>query len=205
MPFVMRGGQAEAIPSAALLVPLLTMLPMMTMNFAFDFRRDLDRMPLLKSLPVSGLALAVGQVVPTTLLLSFWGAIGVVLTAVTLGSIGPALSTGIVLCLVPFNAVLVAMDNVLFLLMPYRIVSRDPGRMPFMGRLMIVVFLKMLLLVFLVALAAIPAAIVWTATRGSTLATALAVAAFLAISTVPMCYAVAAAFNAFDVSRDVPD
>jgi hypothetical protein len=203
--FVSDNRGQGAVPAVLPLMVVLIMLPMMTMNLAFDFRRDLDRMPLLKSLPISGLALAAGQIIPTTLLLSFWGVIGVVIIAVTLGSIAPALLLGIVFCLVPLNAVLVAMDNLLFLLMPYRIVAKDPGRIPFMGRLMIVMFLKMLLLFVLGALAAIPGMVALRVSRGSGFAAALAVAAFLLVASVPMCYAVAAAFKAFDAGRDVPD
>jgi hypothetical protein len=41
----------------------------MTQNLVLDFRRDVDRMAYLESLPLSPFALALGQIVPAMLIL----------------------------------------------------------------------------------------------------------------------------------------
>ena len=73
--------------------------------------------------------------------------------------IGLYVVLGIVLVAVPLNWLVTALDNGLFLLFPYRLAVKDAGQMPFMGRLMMVTFVKMMLLGLCAVLAAIPAAI----------------------------------------------
>jgi hypothetical protein len=197
------GGNAE-LPATFPLVMLIVITPMMSMNAAFDFRRDLDRMALLKSYPVSGFALALGQVLSTTLLVTGWEIVAVVVLTVVSGDIPPPILFGIVIALLPLNAVLIAFDNALFLKLPYRIVASDPGRIPFMPRLMLVMFLKMLLLFLLAGVTAIPGAIAWVFTR-SIVVTALVIAVFLGACAVWAVIGVAAAFKSFDVSSDIPD
>ena len=56
-------GDPDDFPMPVFFIIFITIL--MTPNFAFDFRRDLDRMGYLKSLPLTALAIAAGQLVPT--------------------------------------------------------------------------------------------------------------------------------------------
>jgi hypothetical protein len=199
-----EGAPRPAMPAPIMLGVIAFMLPMMTMQGAFDFRRDLSRMAVLKSLPVPDFALALGQIIPTTLLICFWELIAVVVISMTANAVDWRVLAAILPGLVPLNATLVAVDNILFLLMPYRIVVRDPGQVPFVPRLMLVTFLKMLLLFLIAGLAAIPGVIVWTVSL-SAIPTGIAVAAFLTLVCVGTVWGVAAAFRAFDVSRDIPD
>jgi len=203
----MKGGRKEGLPSFEVMMPLvmiLIMTPMMTMNFAFDFRRDLDRMTILKSLPLSPRAIAAGQLVPMTLLLSFWQVLGVITLAILSGQIPPALLTGILLILLPLNWVVGSVDNIIFLLLPYRTVSKDIGQLPFMGRAMIVMFLKMLVLAVVGGLCTLLGYLIWEITGGSAIPTAIAVAGFLGVVCIPLTLAVAVVFRGFDVSKDLP-
>ena len=203
----MTGDRKEGSSPSEVLMPLvmiLIMTPMMTMNFAFDFRRDLDRMTILKSLPLSPRAIAAGQLVPMTLLLSFWQALGVITLAIFSGQIPPLLLTGILLILLPLNWVVGSVDNIIFLLLPYRTVSKDTGRLPFMGRAMMVMFLKMLVLAVVGGLCTLLGYLIWEITDGSAIPTAVAVAGFLGAACIPLTLAVAAAFRSFDVSKDLP-
>jgi hypothetical protein len=203
----MTGAGKEDPPPIRVMMPLLMILimtPMMTMNFAFDFRRDLDRMTILKSLPLSPRAIAAGQLLPMALLVSFWQALGVIAMAIISGQIPPALLIGILLVLLPLNWVVGAVDNVIFLLLPYRIVARDTGKLPFMGRITMVMFLKMIALAVVGGLCALLGYLIWEFTDGAPIPTAVAVAAFLAIACIPLTLAVAAAFRSFDVSSDLP-
>ncbi|KKM80397.1 hypothetical protein LCGC14_1340280, partial [marine sediment metagenome] len=187
------------------LVMILVMTPMMTVNFAFDFRRDLDRMTILKSLPLSPRAIAAGQLVAMTLLLSFWQALGVITLAILSGQIPPPLLAGILLILLPLNWVVGSVGNIIFLLLPYRIVSKDTGRLPFMGRTMMVMFLKILALAVIGGLCALLGRLMWEITGGSAFPTAVTVAGVLGAACIPLTLAVAAAFRSFDVSKDLPD
>ncbi|HEX5723970.1 MAG TPA: putative ABC exporter domain-containing protein, partial [Longimicrobiaceae bacterium] len=56
-------GEAEAASAATTAIVVGIVFPVLfTAHVGFDFRRDLDRMPLLKSLPLRPFAVAVGQV-----------------------------------------------------------------------------------------------------------------------------------------------
>lgn len=201
-----EGAEFRGMPAPVVIGIIAFIMPMMSIHAAFDFRRDLSRMAVLKALPIPGSALALGQILPTALLMSAWELIAVVVIVAMGGSAGTdwPLLLAILPVLLPLNAALVGFDNILFLFMPYRIVAKDPGQMPFMPRLMLVMFLKMLLMLLLAALAAIPGVLVWMATESAILA-GLAVAGLLTLVTWGVVYGVAAAFRAFDISRDIPD
>jgi len=91
----------------------------------FDFRGDLDQIDHLKSLPVSGAAVSVGQLVTPTLLMSLChlAIVGSVLGVMRRSD--PVLLTAAVLC-VPFNALLFGVENFIFLLFPTR-AAMTPG------------------------------------------------------------------------------
>ena len=62
---LLRGAEGDPFPLGFALVGvfLATWVPLlMGENIACDFRRDFDRMPVLKSWPVSPLAVATGQI-----------------------------------------------------------------------------------------------------------------------------------------------
>ena len=105
---------------------------------------------------------------------------------------------------VPFNFLVFGLDNLLFLWFPSRVVASNPGDFQMMGRNVLFLFTKILvvgvtgLLVFGVGLG------VYLLT-GHSLMAALAVAwlvlAACAAAVVPL---LALAFDGFDVSRDIP-
>ncbi len=85
----------------------------------FDFRRDVDRMVLLKSLPMSPRATVVGQLVAPVALASVYQ-LCVLLAAAVIRPIGPGFVVAGWLLLIPMNISIFALDNLLFLLYPYR-------------------------------------------------------------------------------------
>ncbi|MEW6746208.1 MAG: hypothetical protein AB1486_26000, partial [Planctomycetota bacterium] len=87
---------------------------------------------------------------------------------------------------------------------PYRYSARDPGGHPFMGRLMLVAFLKLFATVLVAGFGALAGYAVWLLT-GSLLLAALGCATGLALACIPLTYWTAAAFQGFDLSRDMPD
>ncbi len=85
----------------------------------FDFRRDVDRMAVLKSLPFSPLAITVGQLAaPIVACTLFQLAAMFVALVVRPFPISWLLLTFLVL--LPANALIFALENLIFLLYPYR-------------------------------------------------------------------------------------
>jgi len=202
------GGKDDAHDEGAVstaLVASLFFTSMLTMNFPFDFRRDLDRMSYLKTLPLRPSALAAGQILPTTLLLLFWQIVALLVVAIVTGGIAPPLLLAIVVALPLLDWAVAAIDNATFLAFPYRVSTRDAGQMPFMGRLMLVMFLKTLLLLVVAGAAGLAAFLVHRFASPSWLAAGAAASAVLALSCIPLTIWVAAAFEGFDVATDIPD
>ena len=84
-----------------------------------DFRRDLDRFEVLKSLPVATIWIAIGQLAAPVILATGFQA-GVLLVATIFSSIiwSQAILAGLIL--VGFNLLIFTGENLIFLLSPYR-------------------------------------------------------------------------------------
>jgi hypothetical protein len=193
--------QREGVVAA---VVFSVLMPILLPSVGFDFRRDLDRMAYLKGLPLAPFAVAVGQVFSPVLL--FVAAQWAVLACVAASSravpyawlaapalLGPALAWA-----------MVATDNLLFLLMPYRVPAEGAQNVQFIGKGMLILFAKLLVLGVMGGLAALAGAAAHWLTGGSMPAAVLAAAVTLAAGCLPLTWAVGASFRAFDVSRDVP-
>jgi hypothetical protein len=116
-----------------------------TRMLAFDFRGDLDYMDWAKSLPLRPVAIALGQLVAPVLLMT---AIHVMIfsaaAAFSQGSRTMLLSA--ILLAPPLNFLLFGVDNLLFLLFPFRAVAASPGDLQHIGRTMVEFFAKILVL-----------------------------------------------------------
>ena len=172
-------------------------------NLAFDFRRDLDRMPMLKALPVSSLAICAGQVAAATLFVTAIQAVGVVIVIAVADVFELATMLWLVVLLPLANWSAIAIENALFLAIPYRTVAEDPADVAFVGRLMLSMVLKV---TTIAAVAGSGAAFGWLAGSflGSFALGALAAGVWLAAACVPLTLLVAHAFDRFDVARDIP-
>ncbi len=84
-----------------------------------DYRRDIDRMAVLKSLPISPWALTAGQLAAPVLLASFFQ-IAVLSVGTLTGSITVFQAVISFVVLIPFNILNFALENYLFMLSPYR-------------------------------------------------------------------------------------
>ncbi len=84
-----------------------------------DFRRDIDRMTVLKSLPISPLAMTIGQLsVPVLLCCVFqWVVLAI---ATCTGSVIGWQALFAAVLLIPINGLIIAIENFVFLLSPYR-------------------------------------------------------------------------------------
>jgi hypothetical protein len=85
----------------------------------FDFRRDLDRLATFKGLPIKPAAAVVGQTLAPVLIATLFQA-GVLSFAVVARSLPPHLVVMAMLVMIPLNVLVFGLDNLIYLLYPYR-------------------------------------------------------------------------------------
>ncbi len=133
-----------------LIYPFLGMLAwitfIFTMSIPFGFRGDLEHMDWFKMLPISSRSVAVGEIIGNILFISLLQIILFIAFAIyqpdsILILVIAAFFT------VPFNGMLVSMDNLLFLLFPIRVSQSTPGDFQNFGKQMIFFLLKMATLI----------------------------------------------------------
>jgi hypothetical protein len=187
------------VVAGSLLGISLVSLPAM---MAFDFRGDLDRMDLLKSLPIPGWRLAIGQLLAPVLLLSVIQLGALVCIQMVWGGVDVLLLYA-VFVVWPLDFLVFGVDNMLFLWFPSRQTVATPGDFQLMGRQLLMLLAKFLALGIPAAVALAAWGITYFLTERhlpAAAAASLVLVAF-AVSLVP---ALAAAFRNFDVSRDMP-
>jgi hypothetical protein len=109
-----------------------------------DFRGDLDRMEALKSLPLRSSAIALAQLITPAFILSLFE---IALACVMTIFAGEVYYVVIALFMLPlYNFILVAVDNIAFLIMPVRINAKSPGDFRTMSQIYLSMIIKMLLL-----------------------------------------------------------
>jgi hypothetical protein len=167
----------------------------------FDFRGDIDRIGLLKTLPIVTWRLVIGQLLTPVILLSLmqWLAL-----AAALAVVGNEVEVLALTCFVPpFNFVLVAIENLLFLLFPVRLMAATPGDFQSLGRNVLLSLGKVIGLGLVGLAAALVGLVVWFVTGETWLGVAAAWPVVLAAG-VALTPLVGLAFTWFDVGRDTP-
>jgi hypothetical protein len=86
----------------------------------FDFRRDLDRLATLKGLPLAPLATAVGQTLAPVFITSVFQS-AVLAFVIVARSLPPHHLFLTMLIMIPLNALVFGLDNLIYLLYPYRV------------------------------------------------------------------------------------
>ncbi len=191
-------GSAVLGMTVAMLTPLLT----------FDFRGDIDRMEVLKALPLPAWRVALGQLLAPTLILS---AVQLTVTALVQLLWGQAevLLAVVAVFALPFNFLSFGLENLMFLWFPARPAPSAPGDFQMMGRQTLMMAVKLLALAVVLVPAAV-AGVVAGALAAALLdldpvppglAVGCLVMTGLAAGVVPL---VAQAFRRFDVARDTP-
>jgi len=85
----------------------------------FDFRRDLDRLATLKGLPITPAAAAIGQTLAPVLIATVFQS-GVLAFAIAARSLPAHQLFTAMLVMIPLNVLVFGLDNLIFLLYPYR-------------------------------------------------------------------------------------
>lgn len=206
---VLRGIQDGTEVGLRLALPLgiqvMVMTLVLTPLIAFDFRGDLDRMDMLKTWPIPPVALVIGQLLTPVLLVSLvqWVALAVVAATLDRGAV-IHVALGVAALVVPFNCLLIGLDNLLFLFFPSRALTPTPGDFQVMGRLMLTYLAKavgMGLATGAAALVAVPIYLLLGRSLPAAMAAAWLVLAGFAVGQVPL---IVLAFRRFDVARDTP-
>jgi hypothetical protein len=169
----------------------------------FDFRGDLDLMDTLKSLPLRPWALAAGQLLAPTLLLSATHFALLAVAAHLVPHHTAAFVCAAVLVL-PLNLLLFAVENLLFLLFPTRPAAASPGDFQILGRQALVLAGKMTALIIVAAPPFAVALLVWIVTAKSAVAFTIAAATLVIAEVIALVPLIGWAFVRFDPSIHTP-
>lgn len=168
----------------------------------FDFRGDIDKIDVLKALPVGSSACVVGQLLAPVLLLTLGQTLAGLVGLAIAGKFTPEFPLFVALAF-SVNLTLIANDNLLFLLFPVR-TANNPGDFQNVGRNLALLLAKMLLIVVVGGLtAAIVAGVGWLVRWN---AAAMLAAAWVVLTGCGVCFLplVRLAYDRFDVARDTP-
>jgi hypothetical protein len=169
----------------------------------FDFRGDLDHLDVLRSLPLRPTAVAAGEVLAPTLVLS--AVQGLLLTAaVVWGHVPAAWVWGAAAFVVPLNALLVSTENLLFLLFPSRQAAAVAGDMGMVGRQSVVLMCRLLALLLMAGLSVGCGAVTYWVTGRSMVAAVAAAWAVLASAVAVVVGLLGLVYDRFDPSVDSP-
>jgi hypothetical protein len=174
-----------------------------TVAFPYDFRGDVDRIDVLKTLPIPSWKLAIGQLVAPVVLASLlqWGVLGCV--ALAAGELEPKLGV-IAAFLPPFDTLLFGIENLMFLWFPTRLIASSPGDLQVMGRVVLLMMAKLFGLGLALGLAALLGLVAFALTGGSQAAALAAAWVGLTVIIIMLIPGLAQAFDRFDVARDTP-
>ena len=200
---LVTGMAAEFLtwPFASAIAALLTFYSLML--FRFDFRTDLDNMAWLRALPLRPAALAAGQILPTALMTVYFPALILVITAAYQQN-WPVLAL-IIAALPLASYTLVAFENLLFLLLPTRAVAHGAMDLQYIGRTYVLVFVRMLVMGFALAIAGGVGAASFALSGGLWPMFWLGLLAALTLEAISLTCAVGHIFSHFDPSRDMPE
>jgi len=169
----------------------------------FDFHDDLDRLDLLRSLPIRPAAVAVGEIAAPVIVLGMLQAVLLIGAGVAAPESRPYLAAAAAFAL-PFNVLLVGVENLLFLMFPLRQAGLIAGDMQLFGRQMVVFLCKAFILLVALVVASAIGAIAFAISHLSWVAAGIAgwiALALISAGTIPL---MATVYSRFDPSMDTP-
>jgi hypothetical protein len=200
---LMQQRRNAHFPLSALLGTVAWMNVVFISMLRFDFRDELDRLDLLRSLPIRPAAVALAEVITPVLVLTAMQAILLIVLRILFHASWQLILTAGTFA-VPFNLLLTGIENLLFLMFPVRAAGLIAGDMQLFGRQMVVFLCKFLLLVAALGIAAAVGTVGYI--LGNKSWPAFGVAAWpalcaVALATIPL---LARAYSRFDPSVDTP-
>ncbi len=169
----------------------------------FDFRAEVDRMSVLKSLPLKPVAVVIGELLaPVTVIVSVQMIF--LIGAGISGSVSREMLFWFAAFLVPVDVLIYESENLVFLMFPYRQPSGNSGQsLPAMTRAIMTMLLKMLMFAAIAAVAAGLGGLVYWLTSDRTMGLSVAWIATM-VGCLALLPALAWAFKRFDPAMDTP-
>jgi hypothetical protein len=203
-PALYLAGVAEHPSPVTLIIGIVCSMNALFANaLRFDFRGDLGHLDVLKSLPLRPAAIVVAQLVAPTLVLTIcqiplFAGLGFFFPVDAHFVLGAALTA------IPLNALVFAIDNVLFLQFPARNWGVSPGDLHGVGRRMTISFAKTMILLAACGVA-VNAGKRASVAVGTSSTVFIATTAFvLALETLALLPLMVRAFRRFDPSSETP-
>jgi hypothetical protein len=198
-----KGGPGSEIAVPAMGIACLLQLTFVfAMQLPWAFRGDIDHMDCLKSLPVSPLALVTGELAGGVIVLAIVQLMTLAILLAT-GSSPVFILTGAAF-LLPFDVLILAVSNSLFLLYPVRIVPSSAADFQFFGRTMLFIILQMLILLPALGIPAGLGGIAYLISGFSWPVFAVTTWLALVAELPPLLMLLAWTFNRFDPSTEMP-
>ena len=197
-------GAAERRDPVALIIAIMFCMNLVFANAVrFDFRGDLDQLDMLKSLPVRPAWIVVAQLIAPSLVLTVCQ-IALLVGAGAFLAVDTRFLVVAAAIAVPLNALLFAIENLLFLLFPARMSGVSAGDLQGVGRRMTIFVVKLAMILVACTLAAGAGGAAWLAAGKSSLAFVLTTAGMLALATAALVPPTVGALRRFDPSSDTP-
>jgi hypothetical protein len=207
--FIARDEPAVWIGIASGILPMLSLF-LLPQLLQFDFRGDLERIDVLKTLPFSPSAIVAGELITPVVFASLFE-LPLAICIAFLFQDQWLLIIVAAMALVPaINLFVFAFENLVFLWFPCRLANLGAGDFQAFGRQMLIMFLKFMLVMVVASLTAGTGALAWwlvsetwpAAAWPMAAATGWCVIMAFGLGLVPL---VALAFRDFDPSLDTPD
>jgi hypothetical protein len=196
----------EAVRFLAELGPALVMLSIFAASLMkFDFRADLDAMETLKALPLRPWAISAGQLVAPVVVLTIvhWALFAGVATTIGRSSDNHRALACLAVMVLPFNCLLFAAENLIFLIFPMRPAAVGPGDFQVLGRQIVTHAMK-LIVVIGAAVAVVFGVVAYRLAHRSLSALTIVTAVLLLGEAIALLPPMALAFARFDPSRHTP-
>ena len=203
-PVLYAAGASGEGDTVALMVSIVFSMNTLFANaLRFDFRGDLNHFEVLKSLPVRPVAIVVAQLTAPTLVLTLCQ-MALLLGAAVFLHIEAGVLIAAAAIMAPLNALVFAIENLLFLWFPAQIWAASPGDVQGSARRMTVFLAKALILLLACTLAATVGLAAWIVAGKSIAAFVVATASILALETIALLPPMVVAFRRFDPSIGPP-
>lgn len=203
-PVLYLAGAAEHRTPVALIISIVFSMNALFANaLRFDFRGDLGHLDVLKSLPLRPAAIVVAQLVAPTLVLTICQ-IPLFVGVGFFFRVEAHFVLAATLTAIPLNALVFAIENVLFLQFPARNWGVSPGDLHGVGRRMTIFFAKTMILLVACGVAVSAGGMASLAAGKSPALFVVTTAFVLALETLALLPLMVTAFRRFDPSSETP-
>jgi hypothetical protein len=198
--FANRGQPSAYAGIGVTVMVAFTLLPQW---LQFDFRVDIDRVDVLKGLPISGWAVVLGELAAPVLVASAAQLLMLALLGFLQGQLAAAWVIAAFL-VPPGNLVVFGIENLFFLLFPFRPVQLGTGDLQSVGRQMLLGLVRLLVMMLAGGVSAGVGALAWLTTGKSLVAFAAGTAATLTACGAALVPLIALIYRRFDPALHVP-